>query len=242
MVAIVLFGMIKFFRYPKVTPVKEKTVAGEIHPPDLQPGKLDPGSYTILEKDPIFYREPFASNYPTINGIRLKRYDSSGFTVFGIGNTAIPLPNPDLERGIELSIGHPFGCQDHKISLFLKNMKLYVSTEFRDVENEEVIGVLEYNHWKLYKEKILDFNNDEFGLEIKDKRGNILFSLCCGYGNVVYITGYFINQRSVMVLQNNYGSNRPQLGCFQRSESDWRHRAEGEVGLIKSIFGHEKPY
>jgi hypothetical protein len=241
-VGAVLYGVIKFFRYPKVKHEKEKTIAGEMHTPNLQPGKLDPSSYKILEKDPVFYREPFNSNYPAINGIRLKRYDSSGFTVFGIGNTAIPLPNPDLERGIELSIGHPFGCQEHKISLFLKNLKLYIAADFRDLEKEEIMGSLEYNHWTAYKDNMIDFNSDDFGLEVKDKQGNIVFSICCGYGNIVYIAGYFVNKQSVMVLQNNYLKNKDQLGCFQKNTSDWKKRAEGDVGLIKSLFGSDRPY
>ncbi|MDO6430383.1 hypothetical protein Q4E93_07290 [Flavitalea sp. BT771] len=242
MSAFMLYGVIKFFRYPKPALEKEKAAARENHSPNLQPGKLDPSSYVIMEKDPVFYREPFAGNAPVINGIRLKRYDSSGFTIFGIGNTAIPLPNPDLQRGITFSIGHPFGCKDHKISLFLKNMKLYVAADFKDLGKEETMGAMEFNHWKLYKANLIDFSSDDFGFEIKDKQGKIAFSICCGYGNVVYLAGYFINQRSVMVLQNNYLNNKAQLGCFGKSDSGWRQRAEGEVGLIKSLFGPDRPY
>ena len=231
-----------FFQPPKDKFVTQKPVTVDIHPPKLQPGKLDVSSIKLQEQPPVFYTEPFKSNYPAINGIRLRTYDSSGFTVFGIGNTALPFYNPDLERGIEFSIGNQSGCPDHKISLFLKNMKMYVAAEFKDFEKEEVMGVMEYNHWKEYKDNIGDFKNDEFGLEVKDKQGKVAFSICCGYGNVVYIAGYFINHRSVMVVQNNYQKTKEQFRCISKKDSDWRKRAEYEVGILKSIFDPDKPY
>jgi hypothetical protein len=231
-----------FFQPPKDKFVTQKPVTVDVHPPKLQPGKLDMGSIKILEQPPVFYTEPFENKYPTINGIRLRTFDSSGFTVFGIGNTALPFYNPDLERGIEFSIGNQSGCPDHKISLFLKNMRLYVAAEFKDFEKEEVMGVMEYNHWKVYKDNIGDFKNDDFGLEVKDKQGKVAFSICSGYGNVVYIAGYFINHRSVMVVQNNYQKTREHFRCIPKKDSDWRRRAEYEVGIIKSIFEADKPY
>ncbi len=59
----------------------------------------------------------------------------------------------------------------------VKDNRMYVSIEFKDLLKEETVGVIEYNHWKLYKYNLLDFHNDDNRLEVIDKQNNIVFSI-----------------------------------------------------------------
>ena len=95
---------------------------------------------------------------------------------------------------------------------------------------------MEFNHWKIYREGFLDYTPGEDRFEVKDKQGNIVFSIAniSSEGKVlIAISGYFNSPNSVLVYDNISFSLE---NCIQKSDSNWLRKAEIRVSKIKSVF------
>jgi len=111
-----------------------------------------------------------------------------------------------------------------------------VSVKFFDLEKDEFIGSIAYNHWNLFTPNLLDFHNDDERLEVKDKQNNIVFSIIYeGVG--VWISGYFIDSKSIIVMPND--PKKSKTGhplCLLKTDASWKQKALDEIVVIKSIF------
>lgn len=109
----------------------------------------------------------------------------------------------DLQKGIKLFSTSLSGCTDTNLTIGVKDERLYVSTVFKDIEKEETVGSIEFNHWKLFKPNLLDFRNGEQKLEVKDKQNRIVFSVRFSKDvDAVFISGYFISSKSILILSS----------------------------------------
>ena len=227
--------IINIFSSPKEKYEREAFVEGDLRPPKLT--QIDTGKgYKISEVSP-FYTNMVDEAYPKIRGIYMKGFNKRIQTGIVLGSEAILCFNDDLYKGIEISNPLMKGCTDFKISFGVKDSRLYISTEFKDLEKEETIGFIEYNHWKLYKPNLLYFENDDKRLEVRDKQNNIVFSISYqevsdNSVGIVYIGGYFVNSASVLVLSAKPSFNE----CYSKSKGEWRQNAMDKIRTIKSVF------
>jgi hypothetical protein len=155
-----------------------------------------------------------------------------------VGRTAWLIDGSAFYRGIEIFPSKVF-CDDYKLVLGAKEDKLYVSAEFKDLEKEEMMGIIEFNHWKLYKENVFSFNNDDETLEVRDKQNNIAFAI--SYGRLVHmkgvlVSGYFIGDSSTMVLRTNIEGPKDTQFCILKSDPAWKNRVMTEISKQRSYF------
>lgn len=108
--------------------------------------------------------------------------------------------------------------------------RLYISTTFKDINKEEIIGIIHYNEWKLYRDNMLEFRNDDKRLEVMDKAGNIVFSVKFVAPNRIIVLGYFIGNHSAMVF-----SDAIKIINFE-NDKNWKKNCLEEIRKIKSIY------
>jgi hypothetical protein len=81
--------------------------------------------------------------------------------------------------------------------------RLFIRAKFRDISNGTILGEIDFNKWKLYRNNILDFDNNDDFLEVIDKHGYITCSIKFKPPNNIVIHGYFYEMPYVWVLKKN---------------------------------------
>lgn len=107
-----------------------------------------------------------------------------------------------LKEGIEIKVGEYVGDLKFKIE---KN-RLFVSTTFRDIQKEEVVGIINYKSWSLLKDNLLDYIETDESFEVIDRNGNVIFSIKYKAPNIVSLKGYFIKSSKVFIIDSNHTS------------------------------------
>jgi len=218
--------------------------------------KSQPKQYRELNAPPVFLSEPPKSEVPKIEGILL---DSTSLaapthplfsgTWFTFANQNIDMPIEVLKHGVEFALPIVNGltpdnpnCGKSTVRFGVHNKRLYVSCSFYDIKNEEFIGSIEYNHWKLYIPNLLIFYNDSKRLEVRDKQNNIVFSM--KYHHVkdgtsfphISIGGYFINNKAIIVVPNYPSNPAHDCFCFPKIDSNWKDRAKDIIDSLITVF------
>lgn len=208
-------------------------------------------SYTVSESPINFSITNNIKNSPAITGIKLTSPHSKKWVYVQFGAFGFIVKISDLRRGVELFSKNLIDCTSKKIFLGVKDDRLYISTEFKDLQKEETIGVIEFNHWKLYKPNLFDYRNDDKRLEVVDKQNNIVFSInYISKFNGVLISGYFIDERSIVILPTAItetdrsvilnslkGSDLKNFQtCIYKKEANWKILAQREISLIHSVY------
>jgi len=197
--------------------------------------------YSMSEKPITLSINTINEGYPKINGILIKRFNDPEFInrgwIFSIpGNYIQTLYPKDLQKGIRLFSSIPSQCSSTNLVIGVIGDRLYVSTEFKDLAKEETIGIIEFNHWRLFKNNLLDFYSDDTRLEVRDKQNNIVFSLVYyEEPNQLHVAGYFINPNSILIIKNNQAGSAEMNRCISKSEPDWKIIATTEIAAIKSM-------
>ncbi len=68
-----------------------------------------------------------------------------------------------LKQGVPIGKGlvnNDYVCANSSSTVASKDDRVYVSAVFKDMETENEIGYMEYNHWTLYKGTFLDYHPD----------------------------------------------------------------------------------
>jgi hypothetical protein len=229
---------------------KENVIEGDLKPPKVEDLELGERKYTLSEIPPEFKTAPLIdSTYPKIKGIYIPSFDTLQTSDFPVifGTTIISCKATDFYKGINIFNVLFKDCLDTKFTLGIKENRLYVSTVFKDIQNEQVIGVIEYNHWKLYKSNLLTFQNDDSRLEVRDKQNNVVFSIMYGEldkdARYVIISGYFLNNSSVLIIPNSKNDHSKHLFenfCILKTDSAWKTKAYDRIDSIKSVFDYNQ--
>ncbi len=170
--------------------------------------------------------------YPNIRGILIPNVERLPEIEIRMGAMIIQLPVNFFRVGVNILGLSPYTiCADRELVLGVKDNRLYVSTEFKDLQKEEVIGNIEFNHWKLYKPNFLDFRNDDHKLEVRDKQGYIVFSIHFAAPNKLIVQGYFIGANAIATV-----NNITDAFCYDKSNPHWRDSAINRISKMKSIF------
>lgn len=121
----------------------------------------------------------------------------------------------EFKEGVEFSQG-TFGCADSgedplNMRFIIINDRLHISTTLIDYPNEEAVGVLERNRWKLAKSNLFTYKDTDQFLEVIDRQGNVLFSLRFEAPNTLIYRGYVVGTKFISVAtQNNYAACYPK--------------------------------
>ena len=230
------------FESPKEIHEKENFVEGDLKPShvknftsDTIPKKQDIISKSFSEVPPIFRTTPIVDSYRPLKGLLFKKPPGSTLLYLTIGSVKYPIFYKELESNppLPLAITNMCGLKC-PIYLSLKNDRLYISAEFRDLQKEERIGTIEFNHWRLYVPNLLDWAESETQLQVWDKKG---FTVCAvetdGYSTCT-INGYYITPTSIWILGNN--GNEPDEICFLKTDSNWKQKSEIEIAKIKPLL------
>ena len=229
-----------FFLNPHEKYKEEKFIEGDLKP---KPFTSDTGSYTTSEHPPVFIFNKYRKDdFPIINGIYIDGFDKMDYVHVIVGGVLYTCFKKDFYKGI--NIFNPFfaTCVNTNLILGVHDNRLYVSAEFKDLQKEETIGFIEFNHWSLYKPNMLDFENDDERLQVKDKQNNIVFAINLKSVQpkeyaVIEINGYFINPSSILIITNEtHRSPKYNFECIPKSDSDWKQKALLTIQGIKSIF------
>lgn len=230
-------SFVDYFKSPEEKYQEQTFVQG-----DLKPSKVNapqPASDSAFETKAAIY-STVNDTLPIIKGILLRQSGTELSEVaVHLGGSLNLIPIAYFYHGIELPIvSKEDTCG--KIAFGVKDNRLYVSVGFKDLKNEETIGIIEYNHWKLYKSNMFDFHSDDNRLEVIDKQGNIVFSIEYNRETIfdgVYIDGYLINPNSIAVLRNDRDLNsKSSCNCILKTDSNWKGKAQIQISKILPIF------
>ena len=212
---------------------------------DLKSPKIS-SEFKLSEIPPNFTMNAISESLPKIKGIYIKDFKKATAMIVQLGNYALVQPFPqNLYEGLYILSTIFSDCSNSKLLLAIRDDRLYVSVEVKDLQKEETIAFIEYNHWKVFLSNQFEFYNDDKRLEIKDKQHNVALSITYfpldrGVSKkdiMIVINGYFISPKSVLVLKtNDVGDSYQQTNkCFIKTEPNWKANAETEISTINSI-------
>lgn len=144
-----------------------------------------------------------------------------------------------LRKGYEVAIppNSNFSCGSIKFGL--KDDRVYVSTEFKDLQKEETIGIIEFNHWKVWKRNRLFYYDDENRLEVRDLQNLKVFSIKYEFDGVlqeIFVSGYFIQPENVAILAFNKDTTKMIQTCIQKSDLAWKTKTWKLAEKIETVF------
>ncbi len=239
----------EWFKSDKEKADEQTIYQGKLNPPEFS----QPNHPTLSQKDEpreffidsaSFYRNNSNDKYPKVLGINLKDATSQSSIYIKFGGNIFNIPTQLFYRGVNVlnpsmySIRNYF-CNGGSLILGIKNNRMYVSTEFKALQNEQTMGIIEFNHWKVYKENALEYplQNDTM-FEVRDKQNKIAFAIKYGRidnhdenQNGVTINGYFINDSCIIISDR---SNT--ILSIPKTEKDWKLQASDPISKIESIF------
>lgn len=208
-----------------------------------------------FETETIFTRAR-TGNFPPVNGIRLIDKESSNHEImFMAGSGMWRVPHGRLKKGITFTnLVNSTDCNTSKIKLVARNNRLYVSAEFRDLQNNVLVGKMDFNRWEVYLDNLLDYKYDDDRIEVRDKQGYIIFAVGLfqenqGPNGGIVIRGYFQNPKTIMMMNNSKTIEVMLKGpdgrlipsaeyykCISKEDPAWKSKSEEYIDKIESVF------
>jgi len=220
---------------PKQKWDEENTEQGVIKSPKISE------NYIPIKVTPNFNYDT-TLKFPKVKGIYIKGLKQMQSLAIAIGEHIFLCPVHNLYEGIEILNPIYRDCSNTTLALAAKDDRLYVSTKFVALRDSTEIGFMDFNHWTIYNGNYLDYTPGDDRFEVKDKQGNIVFSIFYSKRpSFVEISGYFVGPTSVIVLTSKEAFKLHVNGvgptdCIQKSDSNWKVKAEIEIAKIKSAF------
>jgi hypothetical protein len=239
---IIVGGMLSIVQlYDRFFPQKEKSQKEEYDNEIFVKGELNLPKIPLKENTAKFLTAPVIDslkrikilpNLDTLRGVYIANFDESNIAI-AVGNEVSTMFHNHFYAGVNIL---PRICSVNELFLKVKDDRLYVSLEFKDLQKEETIGIIEYNHWKLVKDNMFDWKDTDSSIVVWDKQHNVVLSLL--YQNsptnqMIYLNGYFIGNDAVLVL-NDRGNT--QAGCYQKRDPGWKQKALNNIQTIRAVF------
>lgn len=228
---------------------EQNTESGNLKPPklnysDSQRSQIaNDGIKVFVSSTPPIYATKIDKRLPPVIGIHVTDFNIDNPIYVECGDKMFYLEAGAFYKGVDVLKTLGDSCSNTTLILGLKDDRLYISTEFKRLQNEETMGVIEYNHWTLYKDNILKYRYNDTMLEVSDKQNKIAFSIKYGHtsmqlskGNLVngvVLAGYFLGDTSITVINSRQESFRT---CFFKSDPNWKQKASVKISKIKSLW------
>lgn len=163
-------------------------------------------------KDQIFdlfkSKEEIIEDENFITGMFLPEYKlnpSKGIDLY-VGTNIESIQYNRLKEGYEFK-PNAYKMSDDKstfnIKIKLINNRLFISKEFKDIQKEEYVGRLNYDHWEFFIPNYLRFKQTDSSFEVKDRGNNIMFSSLLSKDGVLMLQGYSVNDTSYTVISGD---------------------------------------
>lgn len=213
---------------------KENVVSGQIKSPKISDNvELKNDSLLVNRR---FYYDETKYDYPIIRGIYIKDLSKQTNIIFHVGKSVMDLNVGDLyNSGDNFFYGLNIGqCPGTELILAAMGDRLYVSCKFTDFKSELAIGEMEFNHWKIYKGRYLDYRCTDESFEVIDNQGYLVFSISYlgGEGRpYLQMAGYLLDPDGCTVLSYTAG-----LRCFEKDDPHWKLEAEKEIYKNKAVL------
>ncbi len=225
-------AVIEFYKNKYTSPtekyVSDSIISGQLRGTILQP--------TVVNSEvPLNFNIPFSQQkYPPVKGIYIKDFGKTVMFLVVLNNVVVSLPCSEFYKGINLFKTINEDCGDANLNLIVRNDSLYVSAEFKYIQNEQTIGWIEFNHWNLLKSNMLIPYSTQNKLEVRDKQHNIVFSIVLhGVSPRLDIGGYFIGNKSILIIPNDL---KTEYKCIIKSDTNWKKDAMPYISEIKSLY------
>ncbi len=175
--------------------------------------------------------------FPKIRGIDISGIDSEPTVIVSMGRYLLNCFTEDLTKGINIfsEKNQPsFPCDTLAFKIAAARNRLYISVEFKDLKKEETVGVIQYNHWTLYKENMLNYFDTDSSLTVLDKQGKVVINVrYFSKVHILAIDGYFIGDDGVLVLNVEDPDSPFFEACISKTEVDWKTKAQKKISKIK---------
>ncbi|MBS1773297.1 MAG: hypothetical protein JST82_10565 [Bacteroidetes bacterium] len=191
------------------------------------------GKHKVNGVLPIYEFVDNKNEYPIIKGIKIQNFINKKEIELHMGTIIFKMQPDFLFEGINILGLSPYtACSDDQdITLGVKDDRLYISTQFKDIKNEDVIGDIEFNHWKMFKPNFLKINQDDSSFEVFDRQGYNAFAIRFFEPNKLVVQGYFVGSSTIAVV-----NNIESIPCIDKSDIHWKDSAIRAIKKTKSIF------
>jgi hypothetical protein len=220
------------------------TLQGKIKGPEFS------NDYFLTKEAPIIFKSnPMPSVHP-LRGIYIGDIYKKGVIHVQAGSSLFDVTAQELALGLPILCP---GIVDDKnpkcyIKAIARDNRLFFYCIFKDYLLDTEIGVMEYDHWKLYTDNIRGFEPGEYSLEVRDKHGNIVFSIQYYEAlNLIKINGYFLTDKAIYVF-NSYKDFKEllpgtdlvpdaakQTQIILRADSSFKQKAEAATFQVQSL-------
>lgn len=162
---------------------------------------VNPSSFDI-PINPIF-SETIPDTAIEVRGILLSNISPNNPTVsVSVGYKSNVFQLSQLYNGVDIGKMFFNKCTP-EIYLIARKNRLYISTQFKDIQDGLSIGIIEFNRWRILRAKSLFVENSDHELEVKDLANNIVFSMkYYPDDNGVIISGYFMRAMNVQIVES----------------------------------------
>lgn len=189
---------------------------------------------TLIEKTDTSFGKN--NSYPMLKGIFIKDLIKKKSIRINLGSNIYDASPAELIDGKNL--GSPLGWVDMGIIIGVINDRLYVSLDMSDLQNENHIGTIYFNHWTLYVPNLLTYYDDDYRLEVRDKQNNIVLAVKYNQdadNPEVSIAGYFISPKKILIIPNDL-SHPTDLTYGGKEGKNWKQLCLERIKRIKTIF------
>jgi len=244
------------------TPHNQKVEDDEVYKGELKPKKIANTNnrtqneghliYLADSANTFFYR-PSKDNFRLLRGVHITDFNPEDKVFVQVGTTSIGLSPEQLKIGVDIIKTFNLSCIGGYLYMGIYKDRVYVSTAFRSLQNEQaLIGQIEYNRWKVYKNNALRPIENDTVLEVRDKQNRIAFGIKYGHGldaiqdpsfQSIIIQGYFISDTSVAIINASKNNFNPDdfediNRCISRRQKNWIDTSSFYISKIKSFFGN----
>jgi hypothetical protein len=156
---------------------------------------------------------------------------------FGNIESSVSLEN--LRRGIGMSPMSLTNCEKIKngkdpinFFIFLEMDRLYVTTNFRELANDEIIGTVNKKHLKVLSGNLFAFSSEDNFFEVLDGQENVVFNMRFTKPDLLVIQGYFISADCIYVAAENKIYSDHKVG-------NYIEKALPEIRQIKKLYNYD---
>ena len=164
-----------------------------------------------------------SNNKNPVKGILLpvSLVSESSPVLISFGKTTNSVSLEELRRGYTLSpqklihCGREEGIEDYtKFTIYLVEDRLYVTTDFRNLLNDEIAGSINKKQWAIFTKSLSGFHSDDNSFQVSDAQGNITFQMEFNEPDSLSIQGYFIGKECIYVVGHNTTYSDAKVGNY----------------------------
>ncbi len=144
-----------------------------------------------------------------------------------------------LRRGIAISPMSLANCEKvkkrkdpTKFFIFLEGDRLYVSTSFLELTNDEIIGTINKEHLKVSSGNLSAFRSEDNLFEVLDGQENVVFNMQFTKPDLLVIQGYFISSDCIYVAVEHKIYSDYKAG-------NYIEKALPEIRQIKKLYNYD---